>query len=192
MTYTQTEIANMALVRIGQEPILSLEADNKNARIVKLFYENARNYCLKIGSWSFATKRVTLALLEDAPAFGYDNQFSLPADFLDVQRIQDEAGNRITEFKIENNRILTNESFLNLIYTFKATEADDFSPEFIELLWYKILSQITYPILLSDEITKKHEDKYQDLEDQYVTLDDKGQDDIIVETSYWTNQYAEG
>lgn len=192
MTITQTEIANMALVGIGQEPVLSLDAETRNARIVKQFYENAKNYCLKINAWSFATKRQGLALITGAPDFGYDYQHSLPADFLDTQKLEDNNGNRIEDFKIEHDRILSNETVINLIYTFKATEADNFSPEFIELLRCKILAQITYPILLSDDIAKKNEDHYQDLEDQYVTFDDKGKDDTIVETSAWTNHYAEG
>lgn len=78
------EIVNLALTgHLGARPLSSLDqADDPEgpdaAKLMRLLYANVRDELLTLQPWHFATRRVALALLADAPLYGYAHAYQLP------------------------------------------------------------------------------------------------------------------
>ena len=111
---SKTAICNVALARIGEQIIAALTDANDRARYCNVLYDSTRQAVLRDHEWNSATKRVRLAQLVDAPAFEYDYQYQLPADFICVSRTEylDE------DFRIEGRVLLTDSDELNLVYIY--------------------------------------------------------------------------
>ena len=86
---SETSICNSALTRIGAARITSLTDDSKQARACTASYALMRDEVLRSHPWNSAISRASVASLADAPAFGYDNQFQLPADCLRMLEVYD-------------------------------------------------------------------------------------------------------
>ena len=111
------QIANRALTKLGAARIISLDDDNKQARAVKSCFEDLRDDELRSNRWSFAMKRTSLAADAEAPAYGYTSAYTLPADFLRLDLVNDEfpmvvmdnyISSETNEYTIEGNKILAN------------------------------------------------------------------------------------
>lgn len=80
---TSNDIVNSALRRLGASRVRDWAADNnREAALARDLYHETRRTLLSSHNWSFATLRVKLAKLSTVPAFGWDNAFPLPDDFL--------------------------------------------------------------------------------------------------------------
>lgn len=97
MSYSEVEICNIALARIGiDRAIASLSEQSKEARNCARFYPLARDETLERVPWPFAVKTAALALIGDntlnnlLPGYGYSYQ--LPADALTVLEVLPAAG----------------------------------------------------------------------------------------------------
>lgn len=79
----QTRIVNAALARLGStERLSSIDDSSNSARRAKAVWDDMRRALLVRHPFNFAIKRVLLNAAAEAPAFGWDRQFSLPADCL--------------------------------------------------------------------------------------------------------------
>lgn len=112
---SQTEIANRALVKLGQSRITSLTDDNKTARTLNSMFDRVRDAEMRKRRWSFTIKRVVLAADAQAPAFGYSTQYTLPTDCLRVVEVNgadfgpdlsDYRGSGRRAFLIEGRKLL--------------------------------------------------------------------------------------
>lgn len=139
---SNVQIANLGLIKIGADTIASLTDPSKNAKLCAAVFEVCREQLLRSHPWNFATKRVKLSPLTDAPAFDYNYQFSLPSDCLRVIRI----GDTDPEFKVEGRRLLTNERLINLLYISDVTDPNQFDSLFQECLALKISAEISYAV----------------------------------------------
>ncbi len=82
-----TDICNRALGRVGESRIISLTDDSKQARACNGAYAHIRDEVFRSHPWNSVITRAQLAKLSDAPAFGYDAQYQLPADCLRVVEV---------------------------------------------------------------------------------------------------------
>jgi hypothetical protein len=83
------DIANLALGWQGNDPITSLEDESERAHQMRINYIPARDATLEAHEWSFAIERFIPGLLEDEPAFGDLNAFSVPPEILRVISVTD-------------------------------------------------------------------------------------------------------
>ncbi|WP_151767933.1 hypothetical protein [Acinetobacter oleivorans] len=110
MTTTDVSICNQALNRIGAKSIISFDENTENARRCRALYAPARQTLLRMHPWSFAKRRIQLAPSAIRPAFGYQNAFPLPSDFLRVYSTGQ------IDYEIEGRNILADADLINLIY----------------------------------------------------------------------------
>ena len=146
MAVTSTSICNSALSKIGAERILSLDADNNRAKLLKEQYEKIRDELLYAHPWNFAIKRSQLAALVTAPLFGFKFQFQLPSDCL---RVIDTDMPKGADWKVEGRFILCDSGELNIQYIKKETDTSKYTPAFAEVLAAKIAADVCYAITQS-------------------------------------------
>lgn len=137
------DICNSALIKIGAEPIVSLDEDSKAARLCKEQYPKIRDEIIGSHLWNFAMKRETLAELPIDPPFGFDFVYALPTDYIRVLH----TNNKSIRFKIEQNkRLLTNLENISILYIAKITDVSMYSPIFRETLAYQLAVDIGYSL----------------------------------------------
>lgn len=126
-------ICNLALMRLGHNPISALNEDSKAGIACNANYEPVRDALLESHPWNFAIKRVELAQDATAPAFEFAYRYALPADFLRVIRTEDESASVFTEYRIENGYLLSDVGTVKIEYVAKITDPNTFTPLFVDV-----------------------------------------------------------
>lgn len=184
MPLTKLEIANMALVEMGQSPILDFESeDDPTAVIIRTFYNAAVEFCLRINDWSFSRKRQQIAKDPDAPVYKWKYQFPKPSKCIRIMEVADKDGEPIS-FAIEGPMILADSYPIKVKYTVNDVEYAPYSPEFNFLLAAFLAYLTVYPITQSRSKKSEMFDAYKLLEEQYTSLDQTGTDEEEISEEY--------
>lgn len=113
---SQTEIANLTLVKLGESRIINIADNNKPARTISSMFDRVRDAEMRKRRWSFTIKRKQLAADSEVPTFGYGLQYTLPTDCLRVLSISEYGfGPNLSDYfigrgapyAIEGRKILT-------------------------------------------------------------------------------------
>lgn len=160
---SETQIANMALNRLGVEPISSLNDNTKRAKVLKNLFDITRNNVLEAAPWNFAMQRVILTPLASAPLFDFSNKFSLPSDVLrvwsvtsggstsgssgvkhpyDLYRLDPEI-----DYRVEGNDLVSDISKAYVIYIKEISDVTLFSPGFVKAFYLTLAAEASYSII---------------------------------------------
>ena len=153
-------IGNMALGHVGaRDAIESIDEESTVARQVRLWYDFSREQTLAAFDWSFARKRVALALIEEVPtgdpvAGEWSYRYQYPADCIAARYIVNPLGKTAdaVPFEVEVSEggeaktILTDMEDPVLVYTFDQQLTSIFSPYFVQTLSILLGSHIAYPV----------------------------------------------
>jgi hypothetical protein len=143
MSISEVDICNMALAKVGHSRINDLTDQNTAARQCNEAYPIIRDQLLEDHPWNFAEKRYTCPLLDVTPPFEYSYYYGLPADVARVLYLYNTAD----AFRVEEGaRLATNTAPCNILYTALVTDTNQFSPLFIEALYYKLAAHLA-PVL---------------------------------------------
>lgn len=123
MALTWTDVANLALSRLGSDLISSLEDGTQAAKYCSLHVDRVYKALLSSGDWAFARARATLARADSAPLFGFVFAYALPDDFIALSSLLDDNGNA-TEgvdaddqaWRLEGLSILTDATQVSICY----------------------------------------------------------------------------
>lgn len=144
----KVEICNMALARIGAAQISSFNESSEQAQACLQFYEPCRRSVLRNYPWSFATRRVKLALLQEK-SFDYKYAYRYPVEALYIRKLYDnEKGWPLRKVKHQivgdaNGKIiLTDMDLAGAEITADLSDASVFDAEFCEALAWKIGGEI--------------------------------------------------
>jgi hypothetical protein len=138
-----TEICNRALIRLGADTITDIsEQNSKEARLCNILYNQVRKELLRLHPWNFATKRQILAADVDDPDFEFYYSYSLPSDCIRVLKVNDFTSN----FKIEMNKLLSDDDGIELIYIYDATDPTQFDTLFTSIFVLKLAMEMSYNI----------------------------------------------
>lgn len=127
---SSTEIANLALIQLGQSRIINIDdATTERGRVMKERYDPARRAVLRSNRWNASIRRASItSALSAKPLWGFDFQYALPEGFL---RFEDRQDN-LTRWRIEHGEdgrvILSNDQPLNFTYVIDlidTTKMDD-------------------------------------------------------------------
>jgi len=84
---SQVDICNRALSHTGTDiTIASLTEKSKEARLCRRWYDSTLDQLLRTYAWSFAQRRVELALIGDGP-FGWRFTYRYPVDAITVLQV---------------------------------------------------------------------------------------------------------
>lgn len=124
-------LCNDALIKLGDDPILSLTDNNNRARVMNRIYERCRRAVLRDHPWHDSLKRQSLAQMVDAPVFGYDYQYTLPPDLI---RIVETDLLTAQSYKIEARVLLTNEKTINILYVYDNEDVTSYDSMHLDAL----------------------------------------------------------
>lgn len=134
---TKLEIFNQSLSLLGSSAkVVDLDENTPQANVLRLHYDRLKNSLLRSHPWNFAISRAVLDRLEDAPAFGWKYQFTLPADYIAM------AGCR-QKYAIEGGVLLSNAATVRAVYVRKMDEDGDeelFDSIFVDALTAQLAS----------------------------------------------------
>lgn len=149
------EICNLALLRIEQASISSLNDDTIQGHYCKLVYEQSKSSLLSSYNWTFAIKDCKLTLAQiidnDMQRVGdYVYFYQLPHDLLRVVSawdVNDRELIQITNMKppfiVEGKYIKSDCPDLKLKYVADMDAVNDFSPLFIDCLVLDLATRLT-------------------------------------------------
>lgn len=114
---SQLDIANWALMLLGEKRLSSLSDDVGNAENISAGWDMLRDAAIKRTAWHCHIQRTTVAADADAPAWGYDASYTLAGDVVRVLAVGDAYPYADTSdfrsmdtapWRIEGRKILTN------------------------------------------------------------------------------------
>lgn len=161
VTQGALQVANMALISLGCQPIQSFADTTTEAVTVNSCYDILRNEVLRSHPWSFATRRATLSATT-APEYGYSRAFALPVYCVRILEITfpnrpdatpytfgSTSMGRTVPFRIEGRTIVTDESAVTLKYISRDIEPDVYDTLFTSALTARIIAELAYPLTQS-------------------------------------------
>lgn len=153
MATSDVQICNSALIKVGTDLIITLEEDNKRARVCKHQYPLLRDEVLRAHPWNFATARVQLAEVLPAPTFGeYEKWFELPDDCLRVLNIINGDG---LKWAVEGDKLLVNTDSVNIRYIKRVTDTTLYDANFTEVLATRIAADLAWSLVQDAEMQEK-------------------------------------
>jgi hypothetical protein len=151
---SEVDICNRALQKLGAKRIASLSDDSVNARACNAAYEMIRDAELRRHPWNFAISRAELPADATEPDWGRANAFTLPADFLRLLPSYPEDNSLDTDWQIEGQKILTDDSApLYLRYIARTADTSVYDPLFVDAIACKIAFE------LCEELTQSNAKK---------------------------------
>jgi len=151
------QICNSALNQLGASSITALTDDSKNARLCNERYTTIRDAVFRAHPWNCLIKRVQLAQDSDTPAWGFDYQYTLPADCLRILGIKDYN----SDYKVEGRKLLISESEVYLIYLAQITDVNQLDVLLRETISAHLAQDISYAITANLQVSKLMAEKYQ-------------------------------
>lgn len=146
---SETDIFNMALDLLEEEPILS-DTDNRPAvKFMKRNYRFVRDAALELHPWKFALARAGLTADPAAPAFGWALAYALPDDCLRLLplTVGGDPQGRELRHAVEDGFILCNEASPLLIrYVKRQENVARFSPLFVTVLASQLAARAAHKI----------------------------------------------
>lgn len=150
MATSNTEIANIAISHLGiGKQIAALDTENsEEAKAVRVFYSIALDQMLRGFMWPFASRIVTLALVEEDPNDEWSFSYQYPSNCLNFRRIlsgirTDNRQSRIPYRIVDDptgSLVYTDEEDAEAEYLVRVTDTLRFPPDFTMALSYLIAS----------------------------------------------------
>ena len=150
MSATPVSICSNALLLLGDNPIADFNEGTDKARLASNLWEMARDAVLRQHPWNCAIKRVALAPDEEAPAFDYTYQFTLPSDWLRTLSIGQE-GER-PRYRMEGGKVLMDENVCRLRYVWRNDNPATWDALLIQTMTLVMRAMFAYAITQSGSL----------------------------------------
>lgn len=154
---TGVSICSNALLMLGAQTINDFNEPVDRAKIAANLYPTIRDDLLRSHPWNCTIKRALLAPDATPPAFGYDSQFELPADFLRVLEVG-QAGMQI-DYLVEGRSLLANATSVELRYVYLNPVENTWDASLVGLLTLAMAAAMAYPITQSAALQANMEQK---------------------------------
>ena len=170
---TEVGIANTALRRLGADTITSFTQGTKSANSVNDLYTETLEDLLAEHDWNFAPSRVKLA------AFGYDNAFGMPADWMRTVGVyNNDAGlgtvRHSEEIQDDKNVILASVEDIYIDYVFNQTDPNRMSGTFRIGLSRRLAAAMAIDLTNSNRVRLECEEEATKLVMKSKSADAKG------------------
>lgn len=160
MAITKTDIINKALTMVGASPVISIDDDTNNARILSRVYEIALKSVLAECKWNFATKRSNLSAVVNTLDFndiGEENVYAKPTDMIRIFSTNPVRA----QWREEGDYIISDSSDLGVRYVYYLDTPSKYPIYFVEAFADKLASDIAYAIVNSATLATTFIEKYE-------------------------------
>jgi hypothetical protein len=154
---TGVSICSNALLMLGAQTINDFNEPVDRAKIAANLYPTIRDDLLRSHPWNCTIKRALLSPDATPPAFGYDNQFELPADFLRVLEVGQNGGQ--LDYLVEGRSVLANATSVELRYVYLNPVENTWDAGLVALLTLAMAAAMAYPITQSAALQSTMEQK---------------------------------
>ena len=144
MALTPLVLCSRALLRIGAQPVTSLEEGTAEAEVAATLYPAARDALLAAHPWGFATGQSALARLEGVPVADHAHAFQLPPGLLRVISAGSGRGRGIA-YRLHERRLHADAAAVVLTYLFRPDESV-FPPHFAAALVTRLAAEFCVPL----------------------------------------------
>lgn len=175
------DIANQALIRVGDDSIVSLSDATERARAVNSSWPFVRQEVLRAHSWNAATTRTKLAALASAPSWGFTTRYQLPSDCLKLLEVD-----TTTDWRVEGREILTDATGqLSIRYLKDETDTEVYDGALTEAMVLRLAAEVA--MRLTDSRTKAEQllIEYEDRVTEAKILDGEEQSPAEFEEDGW-------
>lgn len=149
------DICNIALSKLGESPLTSLDANGSPAsRLCYMHYHPVRREVLCAARWSFAKKTVTLTAATQDDSGRHSLPHTLPQDCLRV------LGVNSPNWALQGRCIYCPQSEIRVLYTADLEDTSLFEPLFVEALATRLACKLCVPLLSSITARKALTDEY--------------------------------
>jgi len=150
----KTGIANLALSNLGEARIQSLSENSSRARACSARINEVIETVLRMNVWNSALERKLLTQI-DAPIFGWNYTYQLPADCIKVVEVEP-----VSRFQVEKKNILSNETSLYLLYVATPTDTNNLDSLLAEAIAMKLAVEIAESLTSKEGLKKEMAQKY--------------------------------
>lgn len=145
MSYTQVQICNLALTRMGAAGIIqSMTEASEEAYNCNRLYEPSVRAMLDAYPWDFAREIATLALLSETPD-DYDYAYSLPSGCVRPLYLLPKQDPPL-EFRCRGTTLYTDQEDAVLAYTDYVSNPALYSDTFAEAVSYRLAADLAVPL----------------------------------------------
>ena len=185
---TKVEIVNIALARLGESPIQSLDEGTVPANMAKVFYDPARRATLRDFNWNFSLVTARLAKLAESPV-DFRFAFALPADCLRAIRLRREGASDFSDpsgprFVLHGGELLTDMESALLEYVSDVEDPARFDDKFVEAFSFKLASELAMPVKGSSELMANYMNVYTTKVSQAASLSGGEQQEAFSDNPY--------
>lgn len=153
----EADFLNAALGLVGQARITSIDDPTPNAHWCKVYWPPLRRALLRTHYWNFSEARATLSVDAATPGFEFAFSYSLPSNFI---RLKEYNGDQLDlsavdpiywlamrgRYKIEGNKLLTNDAVVKMVYGSDVTNPALFDPLFYQVAFTWLSGQLAASI----------------------------------------------
>lgn len=170
MANSSVDICNIALKLLGQQSITSLEEGTDRAALAATLYDSTRDEVLRAHPWNCASARAVLAQDVTPPPFGYAYSYTLPGEPTYCLKVNLTAP-KDAEWQIEGRKLLTDESAIGILYTYRLTDVAQYDSYLVKALAAKLAYEMAYPLTRQVAVMDRMERRYQGALDHAATAD---------------------
>ncbi len=150
-----TTICNLALAKVGDLAITSLDDPTPEGRFCKLFYTPTEQEVFRLHDWNWATSFAKLSQIAPDPEFAWKYAFGLPTDFVRLLTFNAfEPAMPVNPYQIVGDQLYTDESTAVISYIRKVEDPNLFDPLFVEALVKRLGAKLARPLAGSLDIEK--------------------------------------
>ncbi len=144
---TPVSICSNALLKLGGKSFSDFSEKRDQVTLAANLFPSVRDSVLRSHPWKCALRRVLLSPLTEAPAFDFQAQFELPADWLRTVQVGREGCT--IPFRTEGTRILANVTALPLVYVFRNEVPGTYSSNLVGVMEQAMAAAMCYPVTTS-------------------------------------------
>lgn len=181
---SKLDIINLALLRIGESPIQSIDEGSTAANTAKLLYDNSRTAILRDFDWNFAMKTIPQATVEsDMPGC---IAYVVPADCLRVVELFDGEGGSHSSvwYRVYGKKIYTHEPVGYIKYVSDEEDTSKFDSKFTEALTYKLAGELSMSVKQSESLMASMLNAYQNIVSEAAAQSQDELDPALSENPY--------
>ena len=185
MASSKTDIVNLALTAIGNDPINSIDNTDSKSVKCKTHYYNVVEQVLRSGNWSVASARASLARLTDAPEYGYLYAYELPGDCIKLRSMENQE---IYSWEKSGSRVLTDSEECKVKYTREINDVSEFDSLLTATIVALLASRLATVFKADPQIANSQFAIYRDLLAEAKLVDGAEQFSSEPEVESWSDR----